>query len=168
MPATMADLRLELLAQTHADALESFERANRHFFAARIGDRGDDYFAHFTERLAALVEENRTGQSLLSIVVDDTGRLVARINLLDVNDPELTELGYRVAESAQGRGVATFGVTAMLALATERGVRSVRARVATTNLASLRVLERCGFTPTGPTAAPPGSTKTFVGYHRGL
>lgn len=161
-------LRLELLAMCHATALEAFERENRAFFATRIGDRGDDFFDRFNALLADRVEENETGQSLLGVVVDRAENIVARINLTDVDDGELSELGYRVAESAQGRGVATWGVTQLLHLAADRGVRVVNSRVATTNPASQRVLEACGFAQVGAAPPPDGSPKSFLAYRKTL
>ncbi|MFD5204837.1 GNAT family N-acetyltransferase, partial [Streptomyces sp. NPDC058375] len=41
----------------HAEALLAFERENRTYFAASISDRGDDYFAEFTERHRVLLAE---------------------------------------------------------------------------------------------------------------
>lgn len=161
-------LRLELLAMRHAAPLEAFERANRAFFAARIGDRGDDFFSRFHLHLAERVAENASGRSLLCVVVDAAGEIVARVNLIDIDQPEPTELGYRVAEAAQGRGIATWGVTSALDLAAGRGVRRVHAKVATTNPASRRVLQHCGFALVGPTDPPTGSSKTFLGYGRDL
>lgn len=162
------DLRLELLTMRHAAPLEAFERDNRAFFAREVGDRGDDFFAEFADRLAERVAENDSGTSLLCVVVDTNGQVLGRVNLLDIDDPGRTELGYRVAESAQGRGVATWGVTGALDLAAAHGVRQVQARVATTNPASRRVLERCGFAATGPIDAPAGSTQRFLGYRKDL
>jgi [ribosomal protein S5]-alanine N-acetyltransferase len=161
-------VRLELVTMEHAPSLERFERDNREFFAARIADRGDDYFEHFTERLAALVRENLDGRSLLAVVVDDSGDIVARVNITDIDQPGSTQIGFRVAERVQGRGVASTGVTLALELAATRGVRTVLARVSTTNLASQRVLERCGFQPTGPAEPPKGSSRIFIGYRRDI
>lgn len=162
-------MRLELLSVQHRPALEDFERDNRAFFAQQVGDRGNDYFAHFGAQLAERVRENTTGQSLLCVVIDEDGAVIARINVLDIDSATPPpELGYRVAEAAQGKGVATWGVTGALELAAAHGVRRVRARVATTNPASRRVLEHCGFTLTGPADAPAGSTKSFLGYHKEL
>jgi RimJ/RimL family protein N-acetyltransferase len=48
--------------------------------------------------------------------------------------------------------------------AAQSGVRTIGARVATDNPASQRLLERCGFHATGPTAPPPGSRRSFIGY----
>lgn len=164
MTGSQARLRLELLSTDHAAALEAFERDNRAFFAARIGDRGDEFFEQFDDRLADRVAENDDGRSLLCVVVDAGGSIVARINVTDIDQPGETELGYRVAEAAQGHGVATWGVREALELAAQRGVRTVDARVAITNPASRRVLEHCGFTPLGAAHAPDGSQKTFAGY----
>jgi len=160
--------RLELLTLEHARALERFERANRAFFAERIGDRGDEFFEQFDDRLAARVEENHRGVALFCVVLDDSGDVLGRVNITDIDRPESTELGFRVAEAAQGRGVARRGVEAALELAAARGVTTVRARVATANLASQRVLLRCGFRQTGPAEAPAGSPKTFLGYRKEL
>lgn len=163
-----ATTRLELLAIDHARPLERFERANRAFFAARIGDRGEEYFEHFDDRLASRVDENQEGTSLYFVIVDAEGDVLGRIDISDIHRPDLTELGYRVAEYAQGRGLATTGVINALEIAATRGVRTVRARASIANLASRRVLERCGFVQTGQAEAPSGSSQAFVGYRKDL
>jgi ribosomal-protein-alanine N-acetyltransferase len=160
--------RLELLTADHARPLERFERANRAFFTAQVGDRGDDFFEHFDDRLAARLHENQDGRSLFFVVVDGDGEVLARVNITDIDHPELTELGFRVAEGAQGRGIATQGVITALDIAATRGVKTVKARVSTANLASRRVLERCGFSQSGRAEAPTGSAKTFIGYRKDL
>jgi arginase len=160
--------RLELLTLGHARPLERFERSNRAFFAAQVGDRGDDYFAHFDDQLAARVHENREGRSLFFVIVDTDGEVLGRVNISDIDQPALTELGFRVAAHAQGRGIATRGVVAALDIAATRGVTTVNARVSTANLASRRVLEHCGFDRTGQAATPSGSSGFFIGYRKHL
>ena len=163
-----ATTRLELLTTDHARSLERFERVNRTFFAARVGDRGDEYFEHFDDQLASRALENREGTSMYFVLVDAEGEVLGRINISDVDRPELTELGFRVAEHAQGRGLATTGVINALAIAATQGVRTVKARVSISNVGSRRVLERCGFTQTGPTEPPSGRSQTFLGYRKDL
>ena len=163
-----ANACLEFLTLDHARPLERFERANRGFFAARVGDRGDDFFEHFDDCLAARVRENREGTSLFFVMVDPQGEVLGRVNISDIDQPTLTELGFRVAEHAQGRGIATEGVIAALDIAATRGVKTLKARVSEANLASRHVLERCGFGQTGPTEAPDGSSQTFIGYRKEL
>ena len=56
------------------------------------------------------------------------------------------EVGYGLAESARGRGLATEALRAMVGRASALGVATVVAMTAVDNLASQRVLERLGFT----------------------
>ena len=163
-----ATTRLELLALEHARPLERFERANRAFFAARVGDRGEEYFEHFDDRLASRVRANHEGSSLYFVIVDSEGEVLGRINISDIDRPGLTELGFRLAEHAQGRGLASAGVISALEVAAARGVRSVTARASISNLASRRVLKRCGFIQKGPAQAPTGSSHAFLGYTKHL
>ena len=166
--ASSVNAKLELLTPDHARPLERFERDNRAFFAARVGDRENDFFEHFDEYLGARVDENREGTSLFFVIVDTDGEVLARVNISDIDQPKLTELGFRVAEQAQGRGLATQGVITALDIAAIRGVKTLKARVSTANLASRRVLENCGFGQTGQAEAPNGSSETFIGYRKEL
>lgn len=163
-----ASTRLELLSIDHARPLERFERANRAFFAARVGDRGDEYFEHFDELLAARVSENEEGTSLYFVIVDADGEVGGRINISDIHGPHMAELGFRVAEHAQGQGLATAGVIEALEIAAMRGVTTVTARASIANMASRRVLARCGFAQTGQAEAPSGSSQAFIGYRKDL
>ena len=59
---------------------------------------------------------------------------------------ELDYVGYWLAREHWGRGIATRALAALLQ---EVKTRPLRARAAVTNVASLRVLERCGFVISG-------------------
>ncbi len=67
------------------------------------------------------------------------------MNLGPVGDDGVSDLGYRFAESVQGRGFATQAVHTVLDEARRRGRGVIRAQVTTDNTASRRVLERTGF-----------------------
>ena len=56
------------------------------------------------------------------------------------------EVGYWIGKEYWGKGIAT---TAMLEFLSFQKVRPLYAHVAKHNIASLRVLEKCGFTITG-------------------
>ncbi|MGW3072905.1 MULTISPECIES: GNAT family N-acetyltransferase [unclassified Kitasatospora] len=140
-------LTLELLRPDHADAVLAFERANRAYFARTVPDRGDAYFARFADRHAALLAEQAEGVCRFHVVRDAAGGLVGRVNLLDLVDGS-AELGYRVAESAAGRGIATAAVAEACRLAaTAYGLRSLTAVTTLDNLASRAVLAHNGFEP---------------------
>jgi RimJ/RimL family protein N-acetyltransferase len=59
--------------------------------------------------------------------------------------PDERELGYRLRREWWGQGLATEGSLALIQLAfTELGARRVWAQTMTVNVASRRVMERCG------------------------
>ncbi|MFB7260321.1 GNAT family N-acetyltransferase [Streptomyces nojiriensis] len=141
--------RLQLLRFDHAPALLAFERENRAYFAASVPDRGDRYFADFDERHAALMAEQAAGLCFFHVLVDDGGAVVGRVNLVDVADGS-AELGYRIAERATGRGLATAAVREARGLAvTQYGLAALRAVTTLDNAGSRAVLARTGFVATG-------------------
>jgi ribosomal-protein-alanine N-acetyltransferase len=140
---------LERLRADHADALLAFERANRAYFARSVPDRGDAYFAGFPARHQALLAEQDAGLCHFHVVLDEAGELIGRVNLVDVADSQ-AELGYRIGESAAGRGVATASVRELCRLAaTTYGLVSLSAVTTLDNPASRTVLRRNGFTAAG-------------------
>ncbi|MFG2874726.1 GNAT family N-acetyltransferase [Streptomyces sp. NPDC048337] len=142
----MHRIPLQLLRPDHAPALLDFERENRAWFAASVPDRGDHYFAHFDARHAELLAEQAAGQHFFHVLVGDGGEILGRVNLVDVADGS-AELGYRIAERAAGRGLATAAVREACALAaSEYGLGTLRAVTTLDNAASRAVLARTGFT----------------------
>ncbi|MEU9033203.1 GNAT family N-acetyltransferase [Streptomyces sp. NPDC048383] len=140
---------LRLLRFDHAPALLAFERENRAYFAASVPDRGDTYFAGFQERHRELMAEQEAGLHFFHVLVDEDGQVLGRVNLIDVADGS-AELGYRIAERAAGRGLATAAVREVCALAgAEYGLTTLRAVTTLDNPGSRTVLTRTGFTPVG-------------------
>ncbi|GAB7181154.1 GNAT family N-acetyltransferase [Kitasatospora sp. Ki12] len=138
-------LSLEPLRPDHAEALLAFERANRAYFARSVPDRGDAYFAEFPARHAALLAEQAAGTCRFHVVRDADGELVGRVNLVDLVDGS-AEVGYRIAASAAGRGIATAAVAEVCRLAADGyGLRALTAVTTVDNPASQTVLARNGF-----------------------
>ena len=148
---------LQRLRADHAPALLAFELANRDYFAAAVSDRGDAFFAHFTDELDELVAAHDAGTDYFHVLVDADGAVLGRFNLYRVKDGT-AELGYRVAEQAAGRGLATSAVLDLCALASSRyGLHTLRAATTHDNVASRRVLAKAGFWPVGPATLPSGT-----------
>ncbi|SNX61757.1 ribosomal-protein-alanine N-acetyltransferase [Streptomyces sp. TLI_55] len=138
-------VRLERLRADHEEALLAFESENREYFAQTVPDRGDDYFAHFTARLRALLDEQDAGICHFHVIRDQEGTLVGRINLMDVAAGR-AELGYRVAQRSAGKGVATAAVREICrTVGPSYGLHSLTAKTTEDNKASRTVLERNGF-----------------------
>ncbi|MFF2962188.1 GNAT family N-acetyltransferase [Streptomyces sp. NPDC057963] len=162
---------LQRLRADHAPALLAFEQDNRAFFAASVPDRGDDYFAHFAARHTALLAEQAAGVCHFHVLADTDpgaeGEILGRFNLLDVAAGS-AELGYRVAEKATGRGLATATVLRLRTLAaTEYGLTTLRAFTTHDNPASQAVLTRTGFVPTGERLLRSGRPGTGYVQHLG-
>ena len=99
-------------------------------FAAR--DR-DAFMAHWTKLLGDPSLETR------AVVAD--GQVAGNIGNWEQSSLRL--IGYWIGREFWGRGVATQALSAFL---DEVTTRPLYAHVATTNVASIRVLEKCGFT----------------------
>ncbi|MEU2023002.1 GNAT family N-acetyltransferase [Streptomyces sp. NPDC016469] len=141
---------LQRLRPDHAPAVLAFEAANRAFFAASIPDRGDAFFAGYPPRHEALLAEQAAGTCHFHVLVaEDTGEVLGRFNLMDAT-AGTAELGFRLAEKATGRGLATTTVHQLFDLCRTRyGLTALRARAAVRNTASRGVLSRTGFVETG-------------------
>ncbi|MFF0289338.1 GNAT family N-acetyltransferase [Streptomyces sp. NPDC005262] len=140
---------LQLLRLDHAQALLAFEQENRAYFAASIPDRGDDYFAHFDVRHHDLLAEQAAGQHFFHVLVDGSGAVHGRVNLVDVADGSAA-LGYRIAEKSAGQGLATAAVREICGrAAAEYGLTALRAATTLDNAGSRAVLSRTGFVPIG-------------------
>lgn len=140
---------LEPVRTDHADALLTFELENRAYFVASVPDRGDDFFTHFDKRHASLLAWQVAGTNYFHVLVGHRGEVLGRVNLTEIADG-CAELGFRIAEKAAGRGLATAGVNQACALASkEYGLTRLRARAANDNHGSRAVLARTGFTEIG-------------------
>lgn len=159
---------LQRLRADHAPAVLAFELANRAYFAAVISDRGDEFFDQFTERHNDLLAEQEAGICIFHVLIGDDGSVLGRFNLFDVKDGT-ANLGYRVAQHAAGRGVATATVTELCQLAAAHyGLHTLRAATAHQNVASQKVLIKAGFVPAGPAGPADLGGKHGTWYQRDL
>lgn len=159
---------LERLHAGHAAAVLAFELANRAYFAASISDRGDDFFDQFADRYNALLAEQAAGGCAFHVLVGEDGSVLGRFNLYRFEDGT-AELGYRVAQHAAGRGVATATVRQLCRLAADQyGLRTLRAATSSKNVASQKVLTKAGFVAVGPADPAHLGGKPGTWYQRDL
>lgn len=90
-----------------------------------------------------------TEPEVLAAHAKDSGAFVGWFALFDdgwLNGVRTAELGYRLCRQSWGKGYATEGALALVALALgPMGFERVRAQTMAENLASRRVLEKAGF-----------------------
>ena len=141
-------MKLELLDEKYLTALIDFELENRLYFESLIASRGDAFYRRpvILAHIRDLVSDYDAGEKLSCLVFQDD-EVIARANIKDINDETSTaEVGYRVAEAAAGKGVASFALAGLIRLAkTQLGLKSLTAWVMNNNPASARVLEKQGF-----------------------
>jgi [ribosomal protein S5]-alanine N-acetyltransferase len=133
-----------------ADELLRFETDNRAFFEARINSRPPGYYSPEGVRAAIALAEREAAQDkgYQFLVCTEAGELVGRVNLAGVKRThfQMADLGYRMAESACGKGYASEAVRLALAKAFgELGLARVEANARVGNEGSIKVLLRNGF-----------------------
>jgi RimJ/RimL family protein N-acetyltransferase len=133
---TASDLPIFFEHQRHPDS-------NR-MAAVAARDR-DAFMAHWSDVLADPTNKTQT------VLVD--GRVAGNVVSWDGDGERL--VGYWIGAGFWGRGVATRALAKYLAFDT---FRPLHARVAKHNVASRRVLEKCGFTVIGEGLVPPETT----------
>ena len=159
---------LQRLRADHAPAVLAFELANRAYFAGFINDRGDEFFDQFTDRHNAMLAEQEAGACAFYLLVAEDGSVLGRFNLFRIENGT-AELGYRVAQDAAGRGVATATVRELCQLAAARhGLHTLRAATSHDNAASQQVLIKAGFVPVGPAGPADLGGKHGTWYQRDL
>ncbi|MGN7313107.1 GNAT family N-acetyltransferase [Alkalicoccobacillus gibsonii] len=139
---------ITLLKEEDKAALYQFEVENRDYFEKMVPGRGDDYYHYetFCKSHRALLQEQAEQRSYFYLVKDGAGDIIGRVNLVDVDDDGVGGVGYRMASSVAGRGLATLAMKLLIDEAKILpNVRALEAKTTTNHIASQKVLERNGF-----------------------
>jgi len=161
----MDALRIRELEHSDVDALLAFETLNRPWFESHIDPRPSSFYSphgvqqHIEHYLKGFAE----GVWHPFVIEDGEGNgerhIVGRANLKDINTAKgLAEVGYRIAQDACGRGLATRALRHLIEQAQRRwGLEQLVAYAYHTNAGSQRVLTRCGFVA-DPVNCEPGTS----------
>src|SRR5690606_31073303 len=111
------DITIELLKDEDATKLYEFELENRAFFEKMVPSRGKDYykFEIFKERHNDFIDEQAHGISYFYLIKNESGSILGRMNVVDIDHTQqVGYLGYRVAESCSGTGIASKALKLLL------------------------------------------------------
>ena len=139
-------MTIRVLAPADAAELAALQVENRAFLAPFEPDRGERFYTVEGQR-ERLEREDKHAFAIL-----DGDSIVGTVALSNVVRGPLqsANLGYWVAERANGRGLATKAVGELIPIAFgELGLHRLEAGTLVDNLASRRVLEKNGFEPIG-------------------
>ena len=90
--------------------------------------------------------DSADGPFVYPIITNYDGKNIGNIQLCQIDDGSW-EIGYHIAKHFTGQGYATEAVKAFLsAMAKKLNIKEVYGICLAENLASVRVLEKCGFT----------------------
>lgn len=145
----MKPVRIRTLESTDAEALLTFELDNRDWFERHIDARDAAFYSvqGVTEHITAYLSDYAAGTWHPFVIVDSDGKIVGRANLKDIDTSRRSaEVGYRIAQSACGQGLATQAVKHLVQEAQLRwNLKQLIANVYAANIGSAKVLKRCGF-----------------------
>ena len=116
----------------------------RHF----VPDEVYDSVEEAREAIYFLISRYDTtdGPFVYPIITNDDGKNIGYVQLCQIDDGSW-EIGYHIAKDFTGKGFATEAVKAFLpAMAQNHNLKEVYGICLAENIASVRVLEKCGFT----------------------
>ena len=114
-------------------------------------ESNDDLKAAYTEMLeSCLRHPDQWDWYAMWIIERIDGTCIGNLCFKGLDANGVAEIGYGISEEYQGQGYATEAVQAVSAWAfRDPRVRAIEAETTAENRASQRVLEKCGFVPSG-------------------
>ena len=145
----MKTIYLQQLSQQDASRLLEFEQTNRQWFEQYIAPRKESFYClqgvekHIDECLQWVSER----KMYPTLIISSEGVILGRVNLHKIDHlNHHADIGYRVAKSACGQGIASLAVEKILVHAfNQLNLQTLYANVLDNNPASKRILEKFGF-----------------------
>lgn len=129
-------------------ALLAFEVANRQWFERFIEARDPAVYspAGIRQHIGDCLASYRQDSLHPFVIAAPDGSILGRANLKDIDQAAgVAEVGYRIAQAAAGRGLATRALRHLAETARGRGLAQLVAIVSVANPASAAVAQRAGF-----------------------
>ena len=121
----------------------SLDEDTRRFLADEVFETAED--ARTAIAFLTLQYGNFEGPQVYPVIVKDGGQNIGYVQLVSLGDGSW-EIGYHIAKRYTGKGYATEAVQAFLpVMARAAGISEVYGICVRENVASRRVLEKCGF-----------------------
>ncbi|AJD92928.1 hypothetical protein JMA_36110 [Jeotgalibacillus malaysiensis] len=141
-------IKIEPLQESDTLSLLQFETVNRIYFSRMLSDRGDHYYAPeiYAQHHQALLDEQAAGDGLFFLIKNETGQIVGRINVTDLNYEERSgSIGYRIGQNYAGRGLASRSLELLIDHVRKLGLKKLTAQTTNHHTASQKVLLKNGF-----------------------
>ena len=136
------------LSREHIKLLLQFEQNNRTWFESFISSRGDDFYSAtgVSYHIENAVQAMQQGVGYSGVLIEK-GKIIGRGNLKVIcSQDKSAYVGYRIGQSAVGKGAASFCLAKLVELASNQlRLSQLNAEVLDNNPASKRVLTKLGF-----------------------
>lgn len=130
--------------------LLDFELENREWFEKQIPPRLESFYslAGVQSQIIEFLDLYQQEAMIPMLIRCDKGKICGRLNLrIDIAEPHIAVLGYRIGEAYTRQGVATQAVNLIKQhIVSDTDISELQAIALTTNLGSIKVLEKSGFT----------------------
>ena len=124
--------------------INSLDENNRRFVPDEIFETEDD--ARETIEFLMSRYGGKEGPFVHPVIIKDNKKNIGYVQLVPIEDGY--EIGYHIAENYTGSGYATEAVRAfLLYMADKFSLKKIWGICLSDNTASVRVMEKCGFTP---------------------
>lgn len=146
-------IKIRVVTAMDVEELTDLIVASREFLAPFEPRREDSYYdLDFQKKLmTAKLADHEQGSEVPFVVLDEDkiiGQLV--LDRIELGPYQSCEIGYWIAEEACGKGCATEAVAQAIDFACEElGLKRIMAATLPSNIPSIRVLEKNGFTKIG-------------------
>ncbi|SEP95954.1 ribosomal-protein-alanine N-acetyltransferase [Pseudomonas sp. NFACC02] len=161
-----ASFNIRELRCTDTEALLAFEKQNRAWFESHIDARAPSFYSEqgVAEHIDGYLSDFARGVWHPFVIEDAVGSIVGRANLKGIDTASgVAEVGYRIAQTACGQGLATQALEHLIRQAQTRwALTQLVAYVFPENAGSRKVLERCGFVPEPPLQSEAAAERRFV------
>ena len=134
-----------------ADRLVVYAASEKEMNEIIEAERDEELREAYREMLRGSLEHAEDwGWYAIWMIVRKDGKCIGNLSFKGSPEDGVVEVGYGIEEAYRGYGYATEALETILAWAFDQpGVTVVAAETAADNAASQRVLEKCGFLPTG-------------------
>lgn len=139
-------MQLKLLSPTDCQALLDFETQNKAYFEQYAPAREPEFYTFSgLYKILEKLEQEQQATGPFPYLIYENDQVIGRISLFNVKN-NVAEFGYKIAEHKNGKGIATAMAAEVIELAKiHHNLAGLTAYTTTTNLSSIRVLEKNNF-----------------------
>ena len=152
MQITISDnLRLELINESHSQPIFELVDQNRDYLKQWLSLIDTMKTVVFAEKFVQETMERNSAGLEYAFVIIDQQQVIGRIGIYKINQHnKIGEIGYWIAESAQGKGTITKSCTAMIDFCfTHLALNRIELKCGTENIKSNAIAKKLNFAEEG-------------------